>query len=256
MGRRSDMVTIKRIRNTEHDGGEQEKKRDKPSTNRHPLSGLHMSPRGTCKGSRARVKFSGDTAIRSASDTHFQTAPRALHPRRKASHKKSVLVLCQRKEGVGTDYRVLVHEKLIPTLEALIKTFLRKMMGNDDTTIEYMAPLNTFSAHSEQFDKVDFDMSLKTKDPSTEQFCKEHLEFYDLIVMQTCPWVDMDLQLVGSILKKGGYVLCTAVQHDGMIDNMDELMVNGKYDLPVMFKKFGFIRVKVLDLLTFKSRRM
>ena len=118
--------------------------------------------------------------------------------------KKSVLVLCQLKEGVGTDYRVLVQEKLIPTLEALIKTFLRKMTGNDDTTIEYMAPLNTFSAHSEQFDKVDFDMSLKTKDPGTEQFCKEHLEFYDLVVMQTCPWVGMDLQLVGSILKKGG----------------------------------------------------
>ena len=138
--------------------------------------------------------------------------------------KNKVLVLCQRKEGF-TDKKISITDHLIPTLEQIIKTFLKEKMGNDtiDIDIKYMVDLD--SAKKE--DKSDFNMVLNNHSRKGKEFRDQHLEFYDLVVLQTCPFIYMDMKMVADILKDKGYLICTSVQIDGSQGNITGLTSQG-----------------------------
>ena len=163
--------------------------------------------------------------------------------------KKSVLVLCQRKEGNGKRGGPNVENLLIPVLEKIIKTFIKEKNGDNELVdIKYMTLLDP----DKQNDKADFNMRLLNIDPNSKEFCEQHLEFYDLIVMQTCPFIYMDFRLIKNILKKGGYVICTTVQFTG---NYSGILFNQKNNIPEKFIEQGFTQIYgfTKDFLTFQK---
>ena len=159
--------------------------------------------------------------------------------------EKRVLVLCQRKEGIGIG-GMNVKEKLIPKLETIITNFLQKMTGSYTKSIEYM----TIGNPKIDSDKAEFFMLLTNGTKEVKNFLNDHLHFYDLIVLQTCPFKLMDLEIINSILKKEGYVMCTSIQIDGrnakiLSDNKDILFEN--------FSRINFFPISYADELTFQS---
>ena len=157
-----------------------------------------------------------------------------------------VLVLCQRTQGLddlGND----IQETIILILETIIKTFLKKMTGSDRANIEYMTDFDT----SKRENKAHYNMKLKDPEnnPEVKHFLDTHSHFYDLIVMQTCPVMYMDLELVESILKKEGYVICTIVGYGKMSPLLESLK-------KLYIEKFGnlnFFPVPNMSNLTFKK---
>jgi hypothetical protein len=162
--------------------------------------------------------------------------------------EKRVLVLCQRKEGIGLG-GMNVKEKLIPKLETIITNFLQKMTGSYTKSIEYMT-YNDIGKPKIDSDKADFFMLLTNGTKEVKKFLNDHLHFYDLIVLQTCPFKLMDLEIINSILKKEGYVMCTSIQIDGrnakiLSDNKEILFEN--------FGRINFFPISYADELTFQS---
>ena len=159
-----------------------------------------------------------------------------------------VLVLCQRTQGLN-DKGMDVQETVIPKLETIIKTFLKKMTGSDRANIEYMTDFDT----SKPENKADYNMKLKDPENNAEvkHFLDTHSHFYDLIVMQTCPVKSMDLELVTSVLKKEGYLMCTIIQNDGRSSKLS--IENSEF----LMKKFGdmnFFPLTYINQLTFQFK--
>uniref|UniRef100_A0A6C0H3M6 Uncharacterized protein n=1 Tax=viral metagenome TaxID=1070528 RepID=A0A6C0H3M6_9ZZZZ len=123
--------------------------------------------------------------------------------------KKQVLVLCQRSEGFNE--KISIKDRLIPTLEKIINTFLKEKIGNDIADIKYMVDLDP----TKKQDKADFNMVLANHSKKGRAFRDQHLDFYDLVVLQTCPFLYMDMKMVNDILKDYGYLICTTVLLNG-----------------------------------------
>jgi hypothetical protein len=165
---------------------------------------------------------------------------------------KEVLVLCQRKEGFG-DKRNLkynVRETVVPKLSRIIETFLQEISGSSTSNIKYMVPCVSSDPH----DKADFNMALKTRGQTNEMkdFLDNHLNFYDLIVMQTCPVPYMDYKLIADIVKKDGYVICTVIQDDGLHDVIPE---HNKKRYMEKFAAINFFPVPHTKDLTFQYKK-
>ena len=110
---------------------------------------------------------------------------------------------------------------MIPTLEKIINTFLKEKMGNDIADIKYMIDLDS----TKEQDKADFNMVLYNHSQKGREFRDQHLKFYDLVVLQTCPFMYMDMKMVRDILKDDGYLICTTVLVDGRHGKMEEIIV-------------------------------
>lgn len=161
--------------------------------------------------------------------------------------KKSVLVICQRKQGFTGEINIEDH--LIPKLEKIIKKFLIEKTDDDNVDIKYMTELD-----SDPNNKADYNIELLDFNPEAIKFCEQHSEFYDLIVLQTCPFQYMDYNLIKNILKKGGYVIFVAVQATGEISTLNKYIIT---NLPKMFKDDFFIHHSTSDILkmiTFQKR--
>jgi serine/threonine protein kinase len=172
--------------------------------------------------------------------------------RRQIEDKTSrVLVLCQRTHGPVKVFNeeFNVEETIIPTLEDIIKNHLQKMTGSDKTIIEYMSSFDS----SEPRNKATFNIKFKDseKNPEVKEFVDNHLNFYDLIVLQTCPFKFIDLRLINSILKQNGHVMCTTIYDDG---------TNHALPIPIaklLVKKFNeinFFPVPNMTNLTFQFK--
>lgn len=166
---------------------------------------------------------------------------------------KEVLVLCQRKEGLFGDKSNLknnVRETVVPELTRTIETFLKETTGSSISNIKYMRPYNPIiNPH----DKADFNMELTTKHQTKEMkdFFDNHLNFYDLIVLQTCPIPFLDYKAIAHILKKDGHVVCTVIQDRGSRDEISEI---GKNFYIQQFAAINFFQVPDTKDLTFQYK--
>ena len=145
--------------------------------------------------------------------------PLFMYPKTQISgqQKNQVLVLCQRREGFNE--KISIKDHLIPTLEKIINTFLKEKMGNDIADIKYMVDLDS----TKEQDKADFNIVLYNHSQKGREFRDHHLKFYDLVVLQTCPF--MYMKMVRDILKDDGYLICTTVLVDGRHGKMQEIIV-------------------------------
>jgi hypothetical protein len=108
----------------------------------------------------------------------------------------SVLVLCQRKEGIiNGDKNRRVENIVVPKIEEFVSKFFQK-----NTTIEYLV------------DNVggDYNFQLDNRSDESKKFINEHIEHYSLVILNTCPFYMMPYELIFKILKNDGLMALTA----------------------------------------------
>ena len=132
-------------------------------------------------------------------------SPRTPTSPRKPARTGKVLVMCQRKGGHASGVDIRTH--LIPALEGYIQHFMKM-----PHTIEYMVDLKTPG------NTANYNMKLNADDDKTNQFIKDHSEYYDLIVLQTCPCKFIDFESIYQLMKKGGYMIITAFSYTGKMN--------------------------------------
>ena len=150
--------------------------------------------------------------------------------------EKFALILCQRKmimrEILKRDY---TQQKINSELELMIKFFLQ----TESVDIKYM--FDTI-----QDEESDFNMILDKSHPKAETFVKEHQNFYDLIVLQTCPDEIMDLQYISDILKNEGYIIITKL--NSTLDSTYELKISNYRTIIDKYTLFGFKHIHKEEL--------
>jgi hypothetical protein len=156
---------------------------------------------------------------------------------------KSVLVLCQRKESLDDKH---VKESVIPKLEYIIEDFL-KITHAESVDIKYMVDLE-----NPDNDKSDFNMILDKSDSNSHEFIKNHKDFYDLIVLQTCPDYMMELEFIYYILKLKGHILITKVDYNGEINILETSEYN---DIIKKYTDFGFTLIKDDNFIVFQKNK-
>jgi len=156
---------------------------------------------------------------------------------------KSVLVLCQRKESLNDKS---IKESVIPKLEYIIEDFL-KISDTENVDIKYMVNLE-----NPDNDKSDFNMILDKSDSNANEFIKNHKDFYDLIVLQTCPDYIMDLGFIYYILKTKGHILITKVDYNGEINILETSEYN---NIIKKYTEFGFTPIQDDNFIVFQKNK-
>ena len=127
-----------------------------------------------------------------------------------------VLVMCQRK--TGNTHGVDIEVSLIPALEGFIDTFI-----SQPRTIEYMVDIkkagNTAN-HDMRLNKNTDNIYSK----QTNDFISTHTEYYDLVVLQTCPGKFIDFKSIYEIMKKDAYMIITAFHADGKMTSVKGML--------------------------------
>ena len=109
-------------------------------------------------------------------------------------HKKA-LVICQRTKGL-TIKKELVEEIIVPVLNSYIHTLL-----GQDCTIIYVTDISQNNQGT-----ADYDCHLQIGTPCTTEFISRHGNSFDLIILQTCPFKLMRIDIINSLLKPDGYL--------------------------------------------------
>jgi hypothetical protein len=108
---------------------------------------------------------------------------------------KRVLVLCQRKQGMDSIGKSDVKDTVIPK----INEYVKKVLG-PNTRIEYLTD-------DKSDPTVDFNFTLEKGEREADEFISNHRGMYSLIILNTCPFLYMDFELIHSLLHPGGIMV-------------------------------------------------
>lgn len=115
---------------------------------------------------------------------------------------KKILILCQRKSSTLPSNSKKVDE----TIE-IINTFIERKF-REDVIIEY---LTTHDSHPDNnMDETNYDADYKfalNNNREALDFVAKHEEFYDGIILNTCPKNYMNYEMINKLLKVGGFIL-------------------------------------------------
>ena len=135
-----------------------------------------------------------------------------------------VLILCQRKTGVTFESnKYNVEDTIVPQIENMVHEIL-----GDNVEIKYLTHINGSSG------TADFDLLLDNKSADSISFIEEHTNKYSMIVLNTCPFMFMDLQIIHNLLKPDGILVLSsfsALREGSNIKNIHK-------DLRPFFYKF------------------
>jgi hypothetical protein len=151
---------------------------------------------------------------------------------------KHVLVLCQRKTGTGVSGRV--EDTVIRPINDFIKSIL-----SDDVTIEYLTDKDY------QCDgTADYELKLN-QNPENEaavKFIREHTGYYSLIILNTCPYINMDYQLIYNLLTPDGMMAFTKYPAPPFQRRADgslvDVLYSAKDDVAKLFEDTGIYYYK------------
>ena len=118
----------------------------------------------------------------------------------KGGDGKKVLVLCQRKTGKRYPFSPDDKETVEETVTPIINGYIDTLMGTN-TTIIYLTKITT-----ENPGTADYDCLLQRDSPCTTNFIAEHGNSFDLIILQTCPFIYIHYDVIHSLLKPDGYL--------------------------------------------------
>lgn len=145
---------------------------------------------------------------------------------------KKVLVLCQRKSGIisytknGKKIKTTIEEAVVPE----IKKTISSIFGKEEYKIEYLSsypildadkvgdtPNGEIDIEGHLTDKEDKEPILKFKNDIGEpitmmvrEFINDNKKSYDLILLNTCPFMLMNFQMIYDLLKDDGLMVFTA----------------------------------------------
>jgi hypothetical protein len=110
-----------------------------------------------------------------------------------------VLVLCQRKTGIlyTSEGNKNVKEIIVPKITNIIQ----KILGTDDEySIEYL---------SNDVNKEDVDIlgELNLKNKFTQDFLTNNKNSYSLIILNTCPFILIDYEIIHKLLRDDGHMV-------------------------------------------------
>jgi hypothetical protein len=117
---------------------------------------------------------------------------------------KKVLVLCQRKYGLDS-LGVNVKDNVVPK----IMDTATQILGDSDFSVEYMSDCRGFS---DSDCDVDYKMTLGSQE--SEEFIGTNKGTYALIILNTCPFVQMNYGLIHELLEPGGKMLFSIFPRD------------------------------------------
>jgi hypothetical protein len=117
---------------------------------------------------------------------------------------KHVLVLCQRKTGTGvsaTGVLGRVEDMVVPQINDFVKSKL-----GEDVTIEYLT-----NAGGQVDGTADYNLLLNDnpENKAAVDFIRNHTGYYSLIILNTCPYISMDYQLIYDLLTPDGMMAFT-----------------------------------------------
>lgn len=126
----------------------------------------------------------------------------------------NVLVMCQRKTGKCSrdedDTRVEDEGRTIDK----IQTFLSDYFNGKKVNIEYLSDLSL--SDDLENDTVDYNFPLIRTNRQAHEFMESHTNFYDAVLLNTCPLLNIDFLAILTILKEGGRLI---IKNYGCIDN-------------------------------------
>jgi len=125
-----------------------------------------------------------------------------------------VLVMCQRKTGKCSrdeDDTTRVEDEGM-TIEK-IKTFFSSYF-NRKVNIEYLTDLTVW--RDLEHDTADYNFPLIRTNSEALDFIQSHTDFYDAVMLNTCPLHNIDFLAILTILKEGGRLI---IKNYGCNDN-------------------------------------
>ena len=140
------------------------------------------------------------------------------HKLLKGGDGKKVLVLCQRKTGKRHPFSPDDKETVEETVTPIINGYIDTLMGTNttNTTIIYLTKIT-----SEHPGTADYDCLLRQRDsPCATNFIAEHGNSFDLIILQTCPFIYFDYDIIHSLLKPDGYLGLMVVPNKWNIEQL------------------------------------
>lgn len=130
---------------------------------------------------------------------------------------KEVLVLCQRKSGKVDSTRYSsnnVEELIVPRINEIVQ----EQLGSD-TNIKYLTDMKGTMDGS-----ADYNFSLNSYNLEAKEFISNHIGFYSLIILNTCPFIFMDFKIIYDLLKPGGIMSFTTFPNTGNIFLPEEII--------------------------------
>uniref|UniRef100_A0A6C0LB36 Methyltransferase n=1 Tax=viral metagenome TaxID=1070528 RepID=A0A6C0LB36_9ZZZZ len=130
-----------------------------------------------------------------------------------------VLVLCQRKNGKSGSFDV--EDTTVPLIHIMLDHFF----PGQEYSVEYMSAMATVE-HSEE--SVDYAFNLKHNEPKAIEFVQTHLKYYSLVLLNTCPFLGMNYEMIKEIMTDNGRLVASAFPtKDGLDERYYEWMFEG-----------------------------
>jgi len=146
---------------------------------------------------------------------------------------KEVLVLCQRKSGemtYGVDARKDVGEITIPK----INEFVQHQLGSD-THIQYLTDPASLVGDAD----YKFKLNSNPNNLEAKEFILNHKGYYDLIILNTCPFMYMDFNLIYDLLKPEGIMSFNIFPDTKMITDVIKIPEHIITIIETLFENLG-----------------
>jgi hypothetical protein len=128
-----------------------------------------------------------------------------------------VLVLCQRKEGKERLGERNVNNTTVPLINLLLDHFFPEK----NYSVEYMSRRDLNYAPG---DIVDYEFALSEEFPEAVEFVESHLKHYSLVLLNTCPYMLMNYEMIKKILTDDGRMVFSAFPTADLLSRIDELI--------------------------------
>jgi len=123
---------------------------------------------------------------------------------------KRALILCQRKTGSNHGSDLDVEISVVPRIDS----YIQSLFPGSQVIIEYMTP----GLINGRLDgTADFNFALSNEGQGRE-FINDHQNYYDLVMLNTCPIPLMDFSIIHEILKATGLLVIVAFNPDPSSD--------------------------------------
>ena len=162
---------------------------------------------------------------------------------------KMILVLCQRKSGPsGLGFHKNVKKTVVPLIESLVT----EMMSSESHVIHYLSNMRdvSFLQTEHLINEVDFDLKLdhEINNEKSKKFIESHQQYYDLLVLNTCPFRHILYDILFGLLKPDGLVVFSAFGDGVVVD-----VVENRLSLPLEFHRY-FLKQQHPRYLVFRRR--
>jgi len=138
----------------------------------------------------------------------------------------NVLVLCQRKTGIHYSGKWNVEDIIIPEINNIVK----KLIGSVHK-ITYMTDMTEETGHG----TIDIDCKLDGLTDCSKDFIVKNKNTFDLIILQTCPFILMDYPILYNLLKKDSGIVVLAAFPSNILDRNTTIESTIKKEYPGLF---------------------